>query len=81
MQVEIFDHKDGTVTQIHTRSNTRLAHRLHRPGSSPATFKVEPHSVVAPVCTSGGAAAEGRRPLLLIIIILGPIINPISLRL
>lgn len=84
MQVEIFDHEVGTVANRHTHTHAckhtlYLAHQLHRLCTSPTVFKVEPHSIAPPVHTSGGAAAEGRGPLLLLIIILSPIINPISL--
>lgn len=51
----------GTITHSHTHASTRWTWHINFTGRVRA-FKVEPHRAVAPVYSSGGAAAEGHCP-------------------
>lgn len=63
MQVEILT---VVPSHIHTHAHAGLGASASQAMTLPLRLKVEPHRAVAPVCTSGGAAAEGRRSLLLL---------------
>lgn len=55
-------------SHIHTHMRAHVGLGTSTVFVSPASFKVEPHRVVAPIYTSGGAAAEGHCPPLILLL-------------